>query len=103
MRLITRLTANALRNGEDLTISNTSVSNGVMNLHGNTIAIYDSIEGLLTIRDSGWRTHTTKERLNGLLSVFNIKCAIIQAKGVWYTIDANGEREEWIGFKVFDV
>lgn len=98
-------------------------SNGnVMDLHGNTIAIYDRAEGLLTIRDAGWTSNTTKERLNGLLTEFNIKGGISQKDFTWYFVVTNvnrikddtawnGERleftevlrEEWTGSKTFKV
>lgn len=53
-------------------------------LHGNTIAVLDP-HGLLFISSAGWRTNTTKERLNGLDGV-----RINQKDFTWYL---NGQ--EW--------
>ena len=52
-----------------------------LNLHGNTIAII--VDNEIYISNAGWRTNTTKERLNCLLSKLN-KGYIFQKKGVWY-------------------
>lgn len=49
----------------------------------------------------GGGTNTTKERLNGILSAFNL-WVIKQIKGVWYII--NGEnKEEFNGSKTFTI
>ena len=68
MRKITRESAQALLNGETYRKDNTHVEGGIMTLHGNTIAYYDG--NTLMIRNAGWHTTTTKERLNGVLSTF---------------------------------
>ena len=75
-----------MRDGVNMVNSNTRVhSNGsVMDLHGDTIAIYDRIEGKLTLRDCGWRTNTTKERLNGIIKAFGIPSGIYQDNFEWY-------------------
>lgn len=58
-------------------------------LHGNRIAEIHKTprRTILRITDAGWRTNTTKERLNGLKGV-----EIHQKKGIWYL---NGK--EWNG------
>ena len=48
-----------------------------MLLHGNAIANLD--KGVLSIDSAGWKTNTTKERLNGLKGV-----SIHQKAGLWY-------------------
>lgn len=53
-----------------------------LKLHGNIIAQIDEHNSLF-ITSAGWRTNTTKERLNGLPNV-----SIYQKKGIWYL---NGE------------
>ncbi len=67
-----------------------------MLLHGNKIAgivpLNDTHE-MLTLSDAGWKTVTTKERLNGILCQFG-KARIYQSKGVWYMGDAS---KEWTG------
>lgn len=116
MRKVTEITAMALKNGDSITVSNTTVTDGsILSLYGNTIAIYDNAEGLLTLRDSGWRTVTTKERLNGVLDTFfnnPIKYGIVQRNYEWffntYSYDTNKgyiveSSEPWQGFKVLDV
>lgn len=39
-----------------------------LKLHGNTIATIDEL-GVLSVSNAGWRSNTTKERLNGLPNV----------------------------------
>lgn len=58
----------------------------VLFLHGNAIAVYNSMHGLY-ITNAGWATNTTKERLNAVNGV-----SIQQKKGIWYL---NGK--EWDG------
>ena len=69
MRKITRDAARALLNGQTFNLSNTRVEDGVLTLHGNAIAKIE--KGYLMISNAGWQTTTTKERLNGVLDVFN--------------------------------
>ena len=58
----------------------------VFKLHGNIIAVYNSLHGLF-ITNAGWQTNTTKELLNAINGV-----SIHQKKGLWYL---NGK--EWDG------
>ena len=65
----------------------------ILSLFGNPIAYrYNDPERTLSITDAGWKSNTTKERINGLPNV-----SISQSKGVWYL---NGA--EWDG-KLIDV
>lgn len=57
-----------------------------LKLHNNTIATIDEL-GMLSISNAGWRSNTTKERLNGLPNV-----RINQKNWNWYL---NGQ--EWDG------
>ena len=102
MRKVTEKAAQAMRDGENMTSGNTRVhSNGsVMELHGNTIAIYDRTEGVLTLRDCGWTSATTKERLNGILTAFNSKWRIYQHQGEWRYTDGMGASHKWAGFMI---
>lgn len=81
MRQITELSVNAFNNGQKFNSGNMSVrptENGAeMYLHGNLIAKREN--GKLFITSAGWKTNTTKERLNALDGV-----SIKQVKGVWY-------------------
>lgn len=84
MRQITRKAVEALLVGAIYKNSNTEVRNNAMYLHGNKIAWLD-VNGQLWISHCGYRTNTTKERLNGLPGV-----DIRQRNYQWYV---NGE--EW--------
>jgi hypothetical protein len=97
MRVITKQTVEAFNNAKPFKKSNMEVevlpNVTVMKLHGNAIAYrYNDPEKTLSIDACGWKTNTTKERLNGIEGV-NIQ----QKKGVWYL---NGN--EWDG-KYIDV
>jgi hypothetical protein len=60
-----------------------------MYLHGNLIARYDRSNGDLELRDAGWQTPTTKERLNGILDAIGHP-GIYQRKFKWYIDDPSG-------------
>lgn len=70
MRKVTEKAAQAFANGQTMASGNTKVmggdSNFIVTLYGNVIATREGSKVILT--DSGWRTATTKERLNGILS-----------------------------------
>ena len=59
-----------------------------LKLHGNTIAILDEL-GMLSISNAGWRSNTTKERLNGLPNV-----RINQKNWSWF-LNGNEWGGEW--------
>ena len=85
MKQITREVVNAFIQGYNLDKANMKVSNGKMYLHDNLIAINNGDS--ISITNAGWKSNTTKERLNGLPNV-----SICQKKGVWYLND-----KEWNG------
>ena len=94
MKNITMQAAAAFLAGKKFKKSNTEVDCNygfaALFLFGNCIAHYrikDGAENGLTISTCGWRTKTTKERLNALPGV-----SIFQKAGVWYL---NGK--EWDG------
>jgi hypothetical protein len=64
-------------------------------LWGNEIATLEI--GKLTVRDTGWRTMTTKDRLNNILGKLNM--GISQDKGEWYLVhrkrSGNWDKYEW--------
>lgn len=76
MRKITQKIANAFINGESLKIKNTETDGRSVWLHGNEIArrTADGLEVSL----AGWGTVTTRERVNGILQVFNSNLRIVQ-------------------------
>lgn len=93
MRQITQEACNAFENGQNYKKSNTKVYvlddvHREMILHGNLIAFSNS-NGIF-ISNAGYKTNTTKERLNGLTGVH-----IQQKDFVWYL---NGEawNGDWI-------
>lgn len=94
MRKVTREAIAAFNAGRAGTFgSNTTVSlsplktRWVLKLHGNAIARRGIENGKLEVRDGGWQSNTTKERLNGLQGV-----SVNQKNFIWYL---NGE--EWDG------
>lgn len=104
MRKVTSKTVQAMINGTNTVSGNTRVhSDGnVMDLHGNTIAIYNRVDNLLTLRDCGWQSVTTKERLNGILDIFKTGKYIVQENYQWIVKDrANSTiKDSWDGFIV---
>lgn len=101
MRKVTHKTVSAFTNNKGaINVGNTSVEyfallhfNGMdfydaraLKLHGNIIAVFNSAHGLY-ITAAGWKSNTTKERLNAIPGV-----SIQQKCGVWYL---NGK--EWDG------
>ncbi len=91
MRKITAEACRAFESGQNYKKDNTKVINYTndktkMYLHGNAIALR-SICGATYIKNAGYKTNVTKERLNGLTGVH-----IQQKDFVWYL---NGE--EWNG------
>lgn len=85
MRTIEKNMIAAINNGKNFRSKNTSVSHDnnetTIRLHGNTIA---TIKGnKLSVCSAGWKTNTTKSRLNSILSHFN-KPKISQKKFCWF-------------------
>lgn len=85
MRKITLKTVNAFMNGQNMTSGNVSVlatGNGIeYRLHGNLIARKDG--ELIYIKDAGWQTATTKDRLNAILDHCSAP-RIFQKDFAWY-------------------
>ena len=81
----------------------------VVMLHGNVIAEFDSAlcgarncRGL-KLDDCGWRTNTTKSRLNALLGAFREGSRIYQKKGEWFS--PQGEPwtgSDWFSYGIWD-
>jgi hypothetical protein len=94
------ITTNAIEkflNAETFNTSNTQVevlpNVTILKLFGNPIAYqYNDPERTLSITNAGWKSNTTKERLNGIPNV-----RITQTNGKWFL---NGT--EWDG-KLIDV
>lgn len=97
MRKITQESVIAFMNSEKFKRDNTEVevlpNVTVLKLFGNEIAYrYNNPERTLSITNCGWKTTTTKERLNALPNV-----SIYQKNWNWYLND-----KEWDG-KLIDV
>ena len=96
MRKITKQMLTAYNNGQSFKSSNTKVIVNGNSSCGTLTQIYlfenliaeDSDEGL-KITNCGWKTDTTKERLNALPNV-----SIHQNKGKWY-LNGNEWNGEW--------
>lgn len=69
-------------------------------LHGNEIAAIRPAEGTVWISDCGWRTTTTKARLNTIISCLTKHNGITQRKGQWVQLVGDGAYE-WKGHDVF--
>jgi len=55
-------------------------------LHGNHIATVCKISMDLRIFDGGWRSNTTKSRLNALLQEFGGGDKVVQKNWAWYLV-----------------
>lgn len=101
MKAVEKKMLRAIKERKNLTCGNTTVrfinGNCVVHLFGNVIASSEGDKWWL--RDCGWRTPTTKSRLNALLSFLRDSMTYIyQKKRVWYVRDFVGEEEyEWRG------
>ena len=91
MRLIERQMNQAILNCEDWKSDNTEVTYSperdasYVYLHGNHIAtILDTSIALYTC---GWKTHTTKSRLNAILKEHGNNARIFQQNFQWVVID----------------
>lgn len=115
MRQIEEQMLHALRTGMDWRNGNTSVSwatnsptfggtQAVVRLHGNRIGIYQPSSGTLNISDGeGWRTPTTKSRLNALLKLIpGRRLLVFQWKGEWKFQRHDGTAEPWKGWRVIE-
>ena len=96
MRKIEQQMNEAIHYRKDFFKGNTSVENyitetgareTVVKLHGNHIA---TVGDTLQICDAGWRTVTTKSRLNALCNEFAEGCYVFQKNFDWFLGDADG-------------
>lgn len=80
-RKVTMEIVKAFYEGRRKTVGNSATDGQIVTLHGNVIAERTD-EGGIRFSDAGWRTTTTKERLNGLLEPFGV--GVFQSKFQWY-------------------
>jgi hypothetical protein len=109
MRKIEQAMLSAINNKVDWRSSNTEVvrnfnSHSNVYLHGNHIATVKD-NGDVSISNAGWRTVTTKSRLNAIINEFldGTKNGVCQKDHCWYVID-HGRRYDfdssaWYSFK----
>ena len=80
----------------------------VVELHGNEIARFDSALSHarecrgLRITDAGWKTATTKSRLNALLACFYGGQAIRQVRGQWLLNSTEFSGTDWVSYGWLD-
>ena len=90
----------AIANEVDWHCANTTVwfENGVstVKLHGNKIA--EVGDTWLKIFDGGWRTNTTKSRLNAILRAHGNGECVFQRNWEWFISTAEGDVEFESGF-----
>jgi|GWRWMinimDraft_6_1066014.scaffolds.fasta_scaffold02453_9 hypothetical protein len=89
MREVEKEMVEAVRNWTPRVLGNTEVccapfkgGYGCVMLFGNTIAYFDEGAEIITLRDGGYRSATTKSRLNALLNDTGYR--IWQRKGEWH-------------------
>ena len=107
MRQITEQSIAAFLNAEEFSKQNMIVevlpNVTILKLHNNPIAyLYNDPEKTLSITNAGWKSNTTKERLNGLINEYLgypncIGRGINQKNFVWYL-----DGKEWNG-KLTDI
>lgn len=87
MRKIDSFMLNAVRNKKEMRLGNTIVvysptaQQSVVFLHGNQIALIDYKDSIMLLDSCGWKTPTTKSRLNTLLSMTEYH--LFQQSGEW--------------------
>lgn len=71
-----------------------ALSNTTLYLHGNAIA--KKCANGVFVNHCGWKTNTTKERLNGLMDIMGrYKDKICQKNYVWYWKDGEELQDGW--------
>ena len=98
MRLITHESVTAFLNGEKFNKSNMNVTVEpnvtILKYQGNAIAYkYNDPNKTIAITNCGWESNTTKERLNGVISLSGLNnSGIYQKNWNWYL-----DGKEWDG------
>ena len=96
MRVIERKMNEAITEKRDWSSANTRVEYeqgnciSIVRLHGSKIA--EVGDTWLRIYDGGYRSNTTKSRLNAILRVHGNGEGVYQKKYEWFFSDVNGER-----------
>ena len=69
-------------------------------LHGNKIASIDYDDREVRLSSCGWRTNTTKSRLNAILTALRADGYVRQEQKRWQMICSNGYHKFYDGFEV---
>ena len=84
----------AIKNKQDFKLQNTRVEvidfpgiESRVNVYLHDNLIFTLFDDKITFSHCGWRTSTTKSRLNILLRSFSDGCYLQQVKGDWYLIE----------------
>ena len=83
----------AVRSKQNGVFANTAVSfnntstMGMVNLHGHIIAEIDFGKKEVKLFNRGWKTNTTKSRLNCTLKGLNCKFKVAQRNRKWYILN----------------
>tara|TARA_B100000925_G_C21886207_1_gene420707 strand:+ start:58 stop:375 length:318 start_codon:yes stop_codon:yes gene_type:complete len=102
MRKIESQMNDAIQSGRNWSSGNTQVvtNDGLSTvyLHGNKIALVDDTS--LTVFDGGWRSNTTKSRLNALINEFcnGVTDGVFQKDYLWYVRDNNEVKDFTSGY-----
>lgn len=93
MRKIEQQMLDAVKNKQDFKLQNTRVEvidfpgiESRVNVYLHDNLIFTLFDDKITLSHCGWRTNTTKSRLNALLCEFSDGCYLQQVKGDWYLI-----------------
>ena len=103
MRIIERTMTKAFKEGRPLQTGNDQIivtdsipHEAHYRLHGNLIAI--RVGNTLNLRDAGYRTATTKSRLNAIATVYGLP-HLYQKAFDWYWTDG----QDFTGSRIFDL
>lgn len=70
----------------------------VVTLHRTAIVTVRA--GVVTLNSDGWRTVTTKARMNEVSRAWNLGFTVYQDKHEWFVRDADGRSEYYDGYKL---
>lgn len=75
-----------------MNLTATTLCEGVLTYHSTKVAIFK--DGKLTLNSGGYRTVTTKRRINQAFKMFGIDAYLYQKGNVWY-VDKDGKTLEF--------
>jgi hypothetical protein len=107
MRKVSKITAESFKSARPIKVGNSMVrvvdgGDALYYLHGNRIA--SMFEGKLNLSDCGWKTSTTKERLNAILEAMRLPYCIYQKSFNWFVRNyITNEVIQFNGGMTFDV